>query len=59
MNELLHEIKVAARQASRLYFAPFVGAAKEVMKEVRALRPPPACPAKGENEDGKARGPQR
>ena len=38
MNRLWHEIKVAARQAPRLYFAPFIGAYKEMRKEYLAMR---------------------
>ena len=38
MNRLWHEIKVAARQAPRLYFAPFIGAYKEMHKEYLAMR---------------------
>jgi hypothetical protein len=38
MNRLLHEIKIAAKQAPRLYFAPFVGAVMAMKNEVRALR---------------------
>ena len=39
MTRLLLEMKVAAKQAPRLYFAPFVGAVIAMKKEVRALRP--------------------
>jgi len=39
MKRLLFEMKVAAKQAPRLYFAPFVGAVMAMKKEVRALRP--------------------
>ncbi len=39
MKRLLFEMKVAAKQAPRLYFAPFVGAVVALKKEVRALRP--------------------
>ena len=46
MNRLIYEMKVAARQAPRLYFAPFVGAVQAMQKEVRALRHSPASPAK-------------
>ncbi|WP_158235967.1 hypothetical protein [Limnohabitans sp. B9-3] len=38
MNKLLHEMQIAARQAPRLYFAPFVGAVMAMKKEIRALR---------------------
>ena len=38
MNKLLYEMQVAAKQAPRLYFAPFVGAVMAMKKEVRALR---------------------
>jgi hypothetical protein len=38
MKRLLFEMKVAAKQAPRLYFAPFVGAVIAMKKEVRALR---------------------
>ena len=38
MNKLLYEMRVAAKQAPRLYFAPFVGAVMAMKKEVRALR---------------------
>ena len=38
MNRLWYEIKVAARQAPRLYFAPFIGAYKEMHKEYLAMR---------------------
>jgi hypothetical protein len=38
MKRLLFEMKVAAKQAPRLYFAPFVGAVVAMKKEVRALR---------------------
>lgn len=38
MNRLLYEMKIAAKQAPRLYFAPFVGAVNAMKKEVRALR---------------------
>ncbi len=38
MNKLLYEMQVAAKQAPRLYFAPFVGAVTAMKKEVRALR---------------------
>ena len=38
MNKLLHEMQIAARQAPRLYFAPFVGAVTAMKKEIRALR---------------------
>ncbi len=38
MNKLLHEMQIAAKQAPRLYFAPFVGAVKAMKKEIRALR---------------------
>jgi hypothetical protein len=41
MKRLLFEMKVAAKQAPRLYFAPFVGAVIAMKKEVRALRPTP------------------
>lgn len=37
MNRLLIEIKVAAEQAPRLYFAPLVGAFNAVRREVRNL----------------------
>ena len=46
MNRLIYEMEVAARQAPRLYFAPFVGAVQAMQKEVRALRHSPASPAK-------------
>jgi hypothetical protein len=38
MNRLLYEMKIAAKQAPRLYFAPFVGAMTAMKKEIRALR---------------------
>jgi hypothetical protein len=38
MNKLLHEMQIAAKQAPRLYFAPFVGAVTAMKKEMRALR---------------------
>ena len=38
MKKVLFEMKVAAKQAPRLYFAPFVGAVMAMKKEVRALR---------------------
>ena len=38
MKRLLFEMKVAAKQAPRLYFAPFVGAVMAMKKEVRTLR---------------------
>lgn len=41
MNRLLYEMKIAAKQAPRLYFAPFVGAVMAMKKEVRALRRAP------------------
>jgi hypothetical protein len=41
MKRLLFEMKVAAKQAPRLYFAPFVGAVVAMKKEVRALRQQP------------------
>jgi hypothetical protein len=41
MNKLLYEMRVAAKQAPRLYFAPFVGAVLAMKKEVRALRRSP------------------
>jgi hypothetical protein len=56
MNKVLYEMKLAAKQAPRLYFAPFVGAVLEMKKEARALRRP--CPSvanrpiEGENEEG-------
>jgi hypothetical protein len=38
MNKLFYEMQVAAKQAPKLYFAPFVGAVVAMKKEVRALR---------------------
>jgi hypothetical protein len=38
MNKLLHEMQIAAKQAPRLYFAPFVGAVMAMKKETLALR---------------------
>lgn len=40
MNKVLYEMKLAAEQAPRLYFAPFVGAVLAMKKEARALRRP-------------------
>jgi len=33
MNKLLHEMQIAAKQAPRLYFAPFVGAVTAMKKK--------------------------
>jgi hypothetical protein len=38
MNKLLFEMRVAAKQAPRIYFAPFVGAVMAMKKEIQALR---------------------
>ena len=49
MNKVLFEMKVAAKQAPRLYFAPFVGAVMAMKKEVRALRRSSHPPATSES----------
>lgn len=46
MNRLIYEMKVAARQAPRLYFAPFVGAVNAMTREMRAMRPVPTVGSK-------------
>lgn len=38
MKQLLEEIKIAAKQAPRLYFAPFIGAYQAMKKEALAMR---------------------
>jgi len=44
MNRVLQEIRVAAYEAPRVYFAPLVGAAKEMRRQMHLLaqarRPP-------------------
>ena len=56
MNKVLYEMKLAAEQAPRLYFAPFVGAVLAMKKEVRALRRPrvsiASTPAEPEHKVG-------
>jgi hypothetical protein len=37
MSKLMQEIKIAAREAPRVYFAPLVGAAQEMRRQVRLL----------------------
>lgn len=37
MSNLIREIKMAAREAPRVYFAPLVGAAQEMRRQVRLL----------------------
>lgn len=59
MNRLLLEMRVAARQAPRLYFAPFVGAVEAVRREFRNLQRPimmsnPAKKAKATKSQAKA-----
>ena len=56
MNKVLHEMKLAAEQAPRLYFAPFVGAVLAMKKEIRALRRPRVSIASNPTEPGHKRG---
>ncbi len=37
MSNFLREVKLAAREAPRVYFAPLVGAAKEMQRQVRLM----------------------
>ena len=37
MTNIMREIKIAAREAPRVYFAPLVGAAHEMRRQVRLL----------------------
>lgn len=37
MNAVMQEIKMAAREAPRVFFAPLVGAAKEMRRQVQLL----------------------
>jgi|EndMetStandDraft_3_1072993.scaffolds.fasta_scaffold393637_2 hypothetical protein len=55
MNKVLYEIKLAAKQAPKLYFAPFVGAVLGIKMELRKLRLPRESEeghlAEGENKE--------
>lgn len=37
MSTVMREIKLAAREAPRVYFAPLVGAVQEMRRQVRLL----------------------
>ena len=37
MSNFMREIKMAAREAPRVYFAPLVGAAQEMRRQVRLM----------------------
>ncbi|MDT8992782.1 hypothetical protein RQP54_18055 [Curvibacter sp. APW13] len=37
MSKFLREVQLAAREAPRVYFAPLVGAAKEMQRQVRLM----------------------